>query len=250
MRITDTTFKDDSPKNTVKRIKGILQEYGIKTEEKWNESGVPNCYSLRVSVFGTVFGTNGKGVTEELALASGYGELMERLQLGRIFKADRQKDAERYTYDMHDGYFSAQELLKKNRNWYSRYIQAAKQRTGTNCTEEALLEQYKDANGKIPCTSFCEINTQSEAYLPTALVNAVYTTNGCAAGNTMEEALVQAISEIVERHVSLRVLQEGIPVPDMPEEVLQSFPVVSEIIGSCQRLLFGNKISGCMCVLG
>ena len=88
----DRTFKDDSPLDTVKKIKGILKSYGIETEEKWMDSGVPYCYSLRVSVYGTVFGTNGKGVTKELALASGYGELMERLQLGRILKSDQQKD--------------------------------------------------------------------------------------------------------------------------------------------------------------
>ena len=85
IQLIDSKYKDDSPINTVNRIKGILKEYGIETIECWNDSGVPYCHSLRVSVFGTDFGVNGKGVTEELALASGYGELMERLQLGRIF---------------------------------------------------------------------------------------------------------------------------------------------------------------------
>ena len=66
-RILDTKFKDDSPKNTVERIKGILQTYGIETVENWGESGVPSCYSLRLSVTGTAFGVNGKGITEELA---------------------------------------------------------------------------------------------------------------------------------------------------------------------------------------
>ena len=87
--VIDTMYKDDSPINTVNRIKNILNDYGIKTIERWNDSGVPYCYSLRVSVFGTVFGVNGKGVTKEFALASGYGELMERLQLGRVFKGDQ-----------------------------------------------------------------------------------------------------------------------------------------------------------------
>ena len=39
----DAVFKDDSPENTVKKIKNMLRSYGIGTVEKWNESGVPNC---------------------------------------------------------------------------------------------------------------------------------------------------------------------------------------------------------------
>ena len=48
--ILDTNFKDDAPLNTVNRIKNMLKEYGIETEELWSETGVPNCYSLRVFV--------------------------------------------------------------------------------------------------------------------------------------------------------------------------------------------------------
>ena len=80
--LRDADFKDEKPVATVCRIKQILQALGIETREQWFDSSVPYCYSLRVSVVGTTFGVNGKGLTREFALASGYGELMERLQLG------------------------------------------------------------------------------------------------------------------------------------------------------------------------
>ena len=80
----DEKFKDASPVDTVSRILGILNEAGLSVTEKWNESGVINCYSLRVTIDGTGLGTNGKGVTKELARASGYAELMERLQTGNL----------------------------------------------------------------------------------------------------------------------------------------------------------------------
>jgi ribosomal protein S12 methylthiotransferase accessory factor len=245
MNILDTTFKDDSPLNTVERIKGILKSYGIETVEQWNESGVPRCYSLRVSVFGTVFGVNGKGVTKELALASGYGELMERLQLGRIFKSDQQKGGGLYAWCQSDAHLSEADLLERNKKWNALYVQKAKQHTGVELTEETLLKQYREENGTIPATPFYCVNTRSYAYLPTALLNSVYSTNGCAAGNTMEEAIVQAISEIVERHYSARVLSEHIAVPEVPEQILSSYQISYEIITFLRSQNFKVIVKDC-----
>lgn len=243
--IPDSTFKDDTPVNTVKRIKGILKTYGIETEEQWNESGVPNCYSVRVSVFGTVFGVNGKGVTKEFALASGYGELMERLQLGRIFEADQQKNEAVEVNQVDDAYMSVDELLERNRKWYSLLCEKICQQTGTVLTEEELLQQYCDVNGNIPVTSLFCVNTQTYEYLPSALLGVVYSTNGCAAGNTMEEAVVQAISEIVERNFSARVLTERIAVPDIPEEILKTCPIAYEIITYLREHGFRVSVKDC-----
>ncbi len=228
--ILDANFKDDTPINTVERIKGILRAYGIETVEKWYESGVPCCYSLRVTVYGTVFGVNGKGVTKEFALASAYGELMERMQLGRIFKQDQQKDGELYMNGSQDGFFTVEELLNKNKKWYTIWSESIKQLMGTQLSEEKILKQYVNGEGKIPTTIFYRVNTQSEEHVPLDLVNLLYGTNGCAAGNTPEEALVQAISEIVERRFSKQILSGKIAVPDISEEVLRSCKVAYEII--------------------
>ena len=228
--VIDTMYKDDSPINTVNRIKNIFNDYGIKTIERWNDSGVPYCYSLRVSVFGTVFGVNGKGVTKEFALASGYGELMERLQLGRVFKGDQQKDGTLYSFSINDDYLSPDELLLKNKKIYSIYSQEAERITGDKITPDEIINQYIDNSGKVPVTSFYCINTEQNEYLPTALMNSVYTTNGCAAGNTMEEAVVQAISEIVERKISTYVIENGILVPDIPDDVLRKYEISYKIV--------------------
>ena len=75
-------YKEVAPEETVKRIKKILNEVGIKTEEKWQEKSSVGTYSLRVCVKGTDIGQNGKGMTKEFAMASGYAEFLERLQNG------------------------------------------------------------------------------------------------------------------------------------------------------------------------
>lgn len=243
--IIDTVFKDDSPSNTVKRIKEMLKTYGIETEEKWNESGVPNCHSLRVSVFGTAFGVNGKGVTEEFALASGYGELMERLQLGRIFSAEQQKENAYEALRADDTSLPMKELLAKNRKWYTSYAELLKQQTGVVLSEEELLSQYCSADGNIKVVPFYCVNSDSVEHLPSELLDAVYSTNGCAAGNSMEEAVVQAISETVERSYSARILLEEISVPDIPEEVLQECPIAYKIISFLRENGFKVTVKDC-----
>ena len=240
----DTTFKDDSPRNTVAKIQGILAAYGIETSEYWFDSGVPGCYSLRVTVVGTVFGTNGKGVTKDLARASGYGELMERLQIGRIFKGDRQKVGDIHANKKSERSISAQDLLIRNQKWYTLLAEAVRKMTGEAVTEAELLTQYTDKNGDVGVTSFYCVNQQRQEYLPTGMLN-IYGTNGCAAGNTMEEAVVQAISEIVERSFSSQILAQRISIPDIPEDILRQYPLAYSIITFLRENSFKVVVKDC-----
>lgn len=227
--IPDSAFKDDSPQNTVTRIKRILKENGIEVEEHWNESGVPNCYSVRISVVGTTFAVNGKGVTKEFTMASGYGELMERLQLGHISSKAGQKTTLSLE-NTNTTSVPSKDLLSRNRAWYALLSDKLYRQTGTRLTPEELLAQYADSDGNVPVTPYYCANTQTMEHLPTTLRKQAYSTNGCAAGNTMEEAVVQAISEIVERQYKLHVLSEAIVLPDISEKVLKSCKVSYDII--------------------
>lgn len=76
MLLIDEKFKDESPKVTYEKIERILKENGISVTEHWNQSGVNHCHSLRVTIDGTNAGSNGKGLTRDLARASAYAELM------------------------------------------------------------------------------------------------------------------------------------------------------------------------------
>lgn len=55
------------------------------TEEIW--MGEYNCaYSVVVYIWGTRISANGKGISKEYALASAYGELIERVQAMIYFR--------------------------------------------------------------------------------------------------------------------------------------------------------------------
>ena len=53
-----------------------------------------------------------------------------------------------------------------------------------------------------------------------------------SAGNTMEEALVQGFSEILERYAQSRILSEGLTPPEIPREELMDYslwPLICQI---------------------
>lgn len=235
--------KDAHPADTLRRIREILGSHGIETREQWNESGVPYCHSVRIGVAGTPFGTNGKGVSRELALASGYGELMERLQLGYLMKTGSQKAAPQADAAGPERVMDLQGLLGSG--LFEQYAALAKKATGAELTAQAILSQYADARGHIPVTGYYSIRQGREVFLPTALARSVYTTNGCAAGNTLEEALVQAISEIVERNYKSRILTESIPLPDIGDETLRRCPIAWEIIRFLRERDFRVSVKDC-----
>ena len=77
-------YKACAPRDTVERIRGILRDLGIETEESWTDSGVGKISSVRITVKGTGTGQNGKGTDRDFACASGYAEFMERLLTGYL----------------------------------------------------------------------------------------------------------------------------------------------------------------------
>lgn len=243
--LRDTEFKDASPLATVARIKSILAANGIETEEHWNESGVPYCHSISLRVGGTAFSVNGKGLTRDLALASGYGELMERLQLGFIGKFDVQKDGHHTADTSRFEMRTPQQLLDAHRDWFDMMAKRLKKETGSTITAEEILAQITQKDGLIPTDSFFNITTGQRVNYPKALWSKIYSSNGCAAGNSMEEALVQALSEVVERKYRTRIVLEDISLPDIPDEFLQQYEVPYRIIQYVRRHGFHVTVKDC-----
>ena len=71
--------KDANPIDTVNKIKGILQNLDITTTEKIFKAS-NNCFSCTVDCNEYKLHSNGKGTTLNYNFASGYAELIERLQ--------------------------------------------------------------------------------------------------------------------------------------------------------------------------
>jgi len=229
MSLRDAEFKDDKPLQTVEKIRGILADNGIEVEEHWSQSGVPYCHSLRLTVNGTNFGVNGKGLTKEFACASAYGEMMERLQFGFFSNFGMQKDTVDTGRDRTFARVPLKEHMEENVRWYRALAGRLEEFIGVREDPCRLLDRYVDEEGLIKAFPYYDLTNNKPTYFPLGL-HGLYTTNGAAAGNTMEEAVVQGISETVERNHQLKIIREGLSMPDVPEDVLKQYKTAYDII--------------------
>ncbi len=234
MQHIDEKFKDSRPVATVERIQGILEEFGIFVTERWVESGIEHCNSMSVAANRGLPSCNGKGVTKELARASGYAEFIERLQGDLLFtkyqSIKRQREVDIQSYAPDSRYMTVQELID-NGEWMDYIIEAY---NDPMITRESIAEYcrvYACADDdRILTVPFYSLFEDKYVYLPMEFVNHIYATNGCCAGNTREEAWVHALSEMMERQGTLRMLLSGKAAPRIPAQMLEKYATVSSII--------------------
>lgn len=152
-----------------------------------------------------LFLQSGKGTTEEFALASGLAEMYERF-CNRIFIytnplltkkfIDINKQKNGYYIDKNEKSidFNLIQQEKELYEWFKAFF-----------TTDEEVKTYFDIicpNGYYG-VPFVEIgNSSNKKYLDIRILQHMGTSTGMAAGNTIEEALVQGLSEIFERHVA------------------------------------------------
>lgn len=172
--------KECSPDETIIRIRSILSKYGIPTSLTAEYDYKELWYSNRLELLSTTFiGSNGKGVSREYAIASAYGEFMERIQSkfllnGLFFRKFEPSNNNKQISSM---------VLKK---LHSRY---------TN------LSDLSNAISKYETVKYNFVPNGKEINLPDIYINLTCGSNGLASGNTFAEAFCQGTCEIFERYV-------------------------------------------------
>lgn len=215
----DERFKDAAPTKTVERILDIIKNNEIAISEEYVESGLESCHTFRLLLSGTTSGCNGKGVTRELARASAYAELMERLQSNTIFEVGnvdtKFSDAK---------YFDTEELVKNCGPFFESIAKAHPKSNGKIASVDEIAELCLMLGGEesVKVIPFFNASKKQDTYFPVAF-SKIYSTTGLAAGNSPEEALVQGLSEIFERHCKLKLMREKNAVPTIPDEYLKQF---------------------------
>ena len=231
--LPDAEFKDDNPENTVNRIKEKLRNMKIELREEWGPKNALGTYSLRVSLKGTKIGSNGKGTTKEYAMASAYAEFMERLQNMKLHGGSVTHNLLRNTeskfYLFCDERVLTSDELFKEKNSFVKYLLKKWNIDELNDKEakEFLCRHQKmDYNlflekDKFLCLPYYSVREKKTVNVPYFAMNLCYGSNGMCAGNTTEEAVVQGLSEIYERHVQKKFMKENTRFPNFPEEYLK-----------------------------
>ncbi|MBE6928154.1 MAG: hypothetical protein E7467_06685 [Ruminococcaceae bacterium] len=235
----DEKFKDNSPVKTVQNIQQLLAKYGFEVTEKWYDTGIEHCHSVSIFINGTKLSTHGKGVTKELARASGYAEMMERLQSGyRGVGGLRFPDFREMTKD---------EIWQENAAYYAQIAEKMGENEAQKFTAEEILDfsVTNRENDTCRAIAYLDVFTGKKVYLPYMLLRNIYGTNGLAAGNSTEEAIVQGMSEIVERYCQRFFLEGKLTPPDVPEEYLAQFETAYAVIRQIREEGFDLIVKDC-----
>lgn len=234
----DEKFKDESPENTVARIRTILKNNHIAVIERPGDSGVKNCHSINLSIENSGLFSNGKGVTETLALASAYAEMMERLQSGRL------GDGATVFSDAIS--FTKEELLAHCKPYFTSIAKANPKKDGSLVFAEEIAELslLLDGESTAKVLPYYNVTRKKMTYFPQELTK-IYATTGLAAGNTTEEALVQGLCEILERNSKLHIMRGNIVPPTIPTSFLQQYPNTYETIVAIEEAGYDVIIKDC-----
>ncbi|WDV45522.1 YcaO-like family protein [Clostridiaceae bacterium M8S5] len=234
-------YKDVLPIKTINLLKNILKEMAIDIEERWLPVSTVGTYSLRINVKGSLVGTNGKGVSKEYALASAYAEFFERYQ-NKVLLDNNYCNFDKFGYYSvkDEKYMTAKEIISSNNSLINLILSSL---SIDNVSDEDKIKKFEELfnlgklkNGKYLVYPFYNTTKKRIEYLPDNLIKPYYGTNGMCAGNSSYEALVQGFSEIFERHINRKVIEENLSLPDVPEEHIIKYPQVYEMYKTMNEL--------------
>lgn len=237
-------FKETLPVETVARLKRILADINVQTEEQWQDESSIGTWALRVVLKGTNIGTNGKGVSKEFSLASAYAELFERYQNDLLGNVSNMGNETQYSFlSNHDEKFmSAEDLIDEDSEYIKHYF---KVRNMEKYTRNEKIESFKKVQkvdyyafqkeNSYLCIPFYSAKNRKVYYLPKNIYRLSYGSNGMSAGNTIEEAIVQGLSEIIERYIQRRLFIEKPVLPTIPDEYIKKYPYIYEMYSTLKK---------------
>lgn len=225
--------KDLPLETSIQKMRKIIDDLGYKVKLSKEKNPVKNSFSINLSFEGAnnyIF-SNGKGSILNSALASAYGEFIERLQTNLYFNdfylEDRVFFPDQKEFDINEEFLS--DNLKKIYSF-----------------KELEKEDFLDFNSnhfeKIVSLPFINQDSKELEYFPINLLINLFASNGLSTGNTPSEAKVQALCEIFERYVKLKVIKNGFSLPEFPKNILDKFPKISEDIKTLEKNGFKLKV--------
>ena len=230
--------KDLPLEKTIANMTELLADLGMKIEISSWRNIVPNVWSLHIrDAASPMCFTNGKGSTKESALCSALGEFIERLN-GNFFYNDQFLGE-----DIAQGEF----VHYPNEKWFTL--------TEDDALPEGILDDYTreiyDPEGELRGSHLIDTNSGNiergicsipyvresdgeTVYFPSNLIENLFLSNGMSAGNNVNEAKVQCLSEILERAVKRQIIEEEMTLPNVPQDVLNKYPSIVEGINALE----------------
>ncbi len=218
--------KCDLPSNTIGKIKDGFRKLHLNVEYSPFEVS-DNIYWGRIWIDSIRIVCNGKGITPELAEASAYAELAERFSAGLFYPVFE----ERVRYNI-PALYNKETTRFLNYEWMDGYVHAHQDEledstlriedllANENHLTDTDIEHIKNSRMARHWVDGFSIVREETVKVPVNFVTYIHASNGMAAGNTMEEAIIQASCEIFERHTQIQIIKPEKTVPSIdPDSV-------------------------------
>lgn len=245
--------KDAALEDSINLFQNQLEKIGFSVEEASWLNPVPNVWSVHIRDKDCpLCFTNGKGSTKKAALASALGEFFERLSTNYFF-ADYYLGTTiangNFVHYPNEEWFevSDDEHLPEGvlDSYLLLYYDPEDELRGHDLID---LQSGNEERG-ICTLPFIRQSDNGTVYIPVNIIGNLYVSNGMSAGNTANEARVQALSEIFERHIKNKVISEAISLPRIPEAIIARYPTIQKAIAKLEEegfpiLCFDASLNG------
>ena len=247
--MTEKTYikgKDRDLESTITTMQEKLKSFGFDIEQASWLNPVSNVYSVHIrdKTCPLMF-TNGKGSSEKSCLASALGEYFERLSCNYFF-------ADFYLGEHHS---NSEFVHYPNERWFD----SSNDIMPEGLMDESLWAHFDPDNELTPAKLFdtnsgtgergicavpyLRLREGKAVYIPINIIGNIFVSNGMSAGNTKNEARVQALSEVFERYVKNKIIAEGLCLPEVPDKVLNRYPKIQRAIQELEDHGYALKIA-------
>ena len=236
---TYITGKDAALEDSIHYFHQQLAKYQLDVKEASWLNPVANVWSVHIqNMQCPLCFANGKGASKKAALASALGEYFERLSTNYFFSdfylGKQAATASFVHYPTEKWFLVPDDNTLPEGILSEKLLQFYDPNNELSATDLIDLQSSNRERG-ICALPFISQSDQKIVYVPVNLIANLYASNGMSAGNTRNEARVQALSEIFERYVKNKIIAEAMSLPTIPEEVIHRYPSVLASIESLEN---------------
>ncbi|BET96367.1 30S ribosomal protein S12 methylthiotransferase accessory factor YcaO [Xenorhabdus taiwanensis] len=231
--------KDAALEDSINRFQHKLKSLGFNIEEASWLNPVPNVWSVHIRDRDCpLCFTNGKGASKKAALASALGEYFERLSTNYFFADFYLGDAvanSEFVHYPNEKWFPLPENDSLPEGILDERLHRFYNPDNALCASQLVDLQSGNEERGICALPFTRQSDNQTIYIPMNIIGNLYVSNGMSAGNTMNEARVQGLSEVFERYVKNRIIAECISLPEIPQDIMNRYPSVVESVNKLQE---------------
>lgn len=248
IKITHSAGKDAALSEQVAKLKQKLLNYGINIVEDSCLNPVDNIWSISVSDRECpVLNCSGYGASKNAAMFFALSRFIQQLTTHHFWS----------DYYLGDEVANSKFVHSVNEVWFAPNTSDSFWPEGVLDNEfsesEGTLRELYNPDGElnisrlidmnssnldrgICCVPYRSIRTGEIVNFPVNIIDNIYSCNGIGSGDTIHEARLDALCEVIANYIQFKVISEGISLPNIPDGILSRYPSLLKSIQDIEKL--------------